>query len=129
LNTFKLLADENIATAVIDQLASQGVEIRRVTHILPEGAPAPVVLAYALENGYALLTHDEQITDHITTRHREGIGHAGVFIAGHRLQGDRGIGIIVTFILDYHELIAEGAGTLQDDVYNLSFLFEETRWF
>ena len=51
---------------------------------LSEDAPDPIVLAYALENGDALLTHDEQITGHITTRHREDIGHAGVFIAGHR---------------------------------------------
>ncbi|MCY3780019.1 MAG: DUF5615 family PIN-like protein [Chloroflexi bacterium] len=93
LSAFKLLADENIATAVIDQLASQGVEIRRVTHILPEGAPDPVVLAYALEDEHALLTHDEQITDQITTRYRKGIGHAGVFLAA-------------------------GTGTVQDDAVN-----------
>lgn len=120
MSAFKLLADENIAVAVIDQLISRDVDITRVRHVLPEGAPDLDLLEYALENGYALLTHDEQITDHISARHREGIGHAGVFIAGHHLQGDRGIGIIVTFILDYHELIAGGAGTFQDDVYNLS---------
>ena len=75
-------------------------------------------LPYGLENEYALLTHDEQITGHIATRHKEGKGQGGVFIAGHHLQGQRGIGTIVTFILEYHELIAGGAGTVQDDVYN-----------
>ncbi len=115
---FKLLADENIATAVVDQLAGGGVDIRRVTDVLPEGTPDPDVLAYAHENGYALLTHDEQITGHITNRHKEDIGHAGLFIAGHHLQGEHGIGTIVTFILDYYELIAGDAGSVQDDVYN-----------
>ena len=118
MNTFKLLADENIAGAVIDQLAGKGVEIRRVSHVLPEGTPDPDVLAYAHENGYVLLTHDEQITRHIATRHKEEKRQGGVFIAGHHLQGQRGIGTIVTFIVEYHELIAGGAGTLQDDVYN-----------
>ena len=112
--------DENIAAAVIDQLAEKDVDIRRVSHVLPEGTLDPDVLAYAHENGYALLTHDEQIIGLIATRHREGIGHAGVFIAGHHLQGGRGIGTIVTCILDFHELIAGGAGTVQDDVYNQS---------
>ena len=120
MNTFKLLADENIAAAVIDQLLEKGVEIGRMSDVLPEGAPDPDVLAYAHENGYALLTHDEHITRHIATRHREGKGHAGVFIAGHHLQGRRGIGTIVTFLLDYHELIAGDAGTVPDDVYNQS---------
>ncbi len=69
-------------------------------------------------NGYALLTHDEQITGHITTRYREGKGHAGVFIAGHHLQGEHGIGTIVSFILEYNELIAGGAGTVQNDIYS-----------
>ena len=112
--------DENIAAAVIDQLAEKDVDIRRVSHVLPEGTLDPDILAYAHENGYALLTHDEHITRHIATRHREGKGHAGVFIAGHHLQGRRGIGTIVTFLLDYHELIAGGAGTVPDDVYNQS---------
>ncbi len=118
MTTFKLLADENIAGAVIEQLAGKGVEIRRVSHVLPEDAPDPDVLTYAHENGYVLLTHDEQITRHIATRHKEGKGQDGVFIAGHHLQGKRGIGTIVTFILEYHELISGVAGTVQDDVYN-----------
>ena len=118
MNTFKLLADENIAGAVIDQLAEKDVTIRRVSHVLPEGTLDPDILAYAHENGYALLTHDEQITRHITTRHNEGKGQGGVFIAGHHLQGQRGIGTIVTFIVEYHELFVVGAGAIQDDVHN-----------
>ena len=65
-----------------------------------------------------MLTHDKEITRHIVTRHRKGKGHAGVFIAGKHLQGQRGIGTIVTFILEYNELIVAGAATVQDDVYN-----------
>ena len=118
MSVFKLLADENIAAAVIDQLISRDVDITRVRHVMPEGTPDPDLLDYAHENGYALLTHDQKITRHIVARHREGKGHAGVFIAGRHLQGAHGIGTIVTSILEYHALLAAGAGTVQDDVDN-----------
>ena len=118
MNTFKVLADENITAAVIDQLVGKDVHIERVSQFLPEGTPDPDILHYAHENGYALLTHDKEITGHIVSRHNEGKGHAGVFIAGDHLQGQHGIGRIVTFILEYNEVIEAGAGTVQDDVYN-----------
>ena len=70
------------------------------------------------ENGYALLTHDQKITRHIAARHREGKEHAGVFIAGRPLQGEHGIGTIVTAILEYQALIVAGAWTVQDNVDN-----------
>jgi len=85
---------------------------------LSEGALAPLVLAYAFEDGDALLTHAEPITGHIAARHREDKGHAGVFIAGKHLQGEHGIGTIVTSILEYHALIVASAWTVQEDVDN-----------
>jgi len=89
-----------------------------VSQFLPEGTPDPDILHYAHENGYALLTHDKEITRHIAARHREGKGHAGVFIAGKHLQGEHGIGTIVTSILEYHALILAGGWAVQDDVDN-----------
>jgi len=65
---------------MIDQLVRRDVDITRVRHVRPEGAPDPDLLEYAHENGYALLTHDQKIARHIAARHREGKGHAGVFI-------------------------------------------------
>ena len=118
MSVFKLLADENIAVAVIDQLIGRDIDITRVRHVMSEGTPDPELLEYAHENGYALLTHDQKITRHIAARHREGKGHAGVFIAGKHLQGEHGIGTIVKSILEYHALIVAGAGTVQDDVDN-----------
>ena len=118
MSVFKLLADENIAVAVIDQLTGRDIDITRVRHVMSEGTPDPDLLEYAHENGYALLTHDQKITRHIVAPHRECKGHAGVFIAGKHLQGEHGIGTIVTSILEYHALIAADAGTVQDDVDN-----------
>ena len=118
MSAFKLLADENIAVAVIDQLSRRDIDITRVRHVMPEGTPDPDLLEYAHENGYVLLTHDLKITRHIAARHREGKGHAGVFIAGKHLQGERGIGTIVTAILEYHALLVAAAWTVQDNVAN-----------
>lgn len=118
MSEFKLLADENIAGAVIEQLTKGSVEIHRVSDFLPEGTPDPDMLEFAHKNGYALLTHDERITQHIADRHKEGKEHGGVFVAGHHLQGQTGIGTIVKFITEYAELIVVGAATVQNDVHN-----------
>ena len=118
MSEFKLLADEHIAGAVIDQLNGKDVDIRRVIDILPEGTPDPDLLEFAHENGYALLTHDEHITRHLAARQQDGKAHGGVFIAGQLLQGKGGIGTIVKFIAEYNELIEGGAATVQGDVYN-----------
>ena len=101
---FKLLVDENIASVVIDQLTKKNVEVKRVSDFLPEGTPDPDMLEFAHESGYVLLTHDERITSHISSRRKEGKDHSGVFIAGHHLQGQGGVGTVVTFIAEYHEL-------------------------
>lgn len=118
MSAFKLLADENIAVAVINQLINRETDITRVRNVMPEGTPDPDLLEYAHENGYVLLTHDEKITRSIAARQREGKGHAGVFIAGKHLQGEHGIGTIVTSILEYHALLVAGAWTVHDDVEN-----------
>ena len=68
MSVFKLLADENIAVAVIDQLTGRDIDITRVRHVMSEGTPDPDLLEYAHENGYALLTHDQKITRHIVPR-------------------------------------------------------------
>ena len=41
-----------------------------------------------------------------------------MFIAGRHLQGEHGIGTIVTAILEYQALIVAGAWTVQDNVDN-----------
>ena len=57
----------------------------------------------------------------IHSRHRESKEHNAVFIAGRHLQGEHGIGTIVTATLEYQAWIAAGAAgawTVQDDVDN-----------
>ena len=114
----KLLIDENIANAVQEQLGRNGVEVVRVTEILPEGTPDPDVLETAYQDGYALLTHDERITKHIADRVNAGKDYAGVFIAVHHLQGMKGVGKIVTELTQFDTEIKAGTKTIADNVYN-----------
>jgi len=114
----KILADENIANAVVEQLVKNGIEAERVQNVLPESTHDLDVLEYCYQHGFALVTHDKDIRRHIKARTNEGKGHAGIFIAGTHLQGTKGIGAIVNFIVFYKDAINEGAATIEDDVYN-----------
>lgn len=100
---FRILADENVAKAVVGQLVKNGIIAERVQNVLPESTPDPDVLEYCYQHGYALVTHDERITGHIKIRQDAGQEYCGVFIAGDHLQGTKGIGRIVTYLTELQE--------------------------
>jgi predicted nuclease of predicted toxin-antitoxin system len=54
----KILADENIAEAVVQQLVSKGVDATRLIDVLAEGTPDLDVLDYCYQNGFTLVTLD-----------------------------------------------------------------------
>lgn len=114
---FKILADEHISNAIVEQLRKKGLTVERVIDVLEAGTPDPELLEYAYENNYTLLTQDEHIRKHINQRYSENKAHCGVFIAP-KSQGSSGYGRIIAFVADYHELIEGGAATLEEDVYN-----------
>ncbi len=115
---FKVMADEHVANALVQQLNEKGVHAVRLIDHLPTGTPDPEVLAYCHQQRYALITLDEPMRGHIQDRLDKGLEHAGVFIGTNKLQGTKGIGKIVNLIVFYHEAIATGAATVTDDVYN-----------
>jgi hypothetical protein len=117
-NQFKILTDEHIAGGVVQQLRKNGVMVERVEDTVGKGTPDPDVLEYANQHGYTLLTHDESIVAHITNRLNSGSNHCGVFIAPNQFRGSKGIGRIVDYVTEWHELIIGGAASLQNDVYN-----------
>jgi hypothetical protein len=117
-NQFRILTDEHIAGAIVQQLRNNGVDVARVEDTIGKGTPDPDVLEYAYQHGYTFLTHDEAIVAHTTSRLNSGKSHAGVFIAPNHLRGKKGIGPVVEYVTEWHEVIAAGAATLQDEVYN-----------
>lgn len=115
---FVILTDENIGKNIVEQLRAKGVQVDRVEDVLGKGTLDPTILEYAHENGYALLTYDESILQHITDRFAENKNHHGVFIVSHHLQGDAGIGRIVTEVEFYDQSIKGDAASVENDVYN-----------
>jgi predicted nuclease of predicted toxin-antitoxin system len=119
---FKILADTNMPFAVVEQLRLRGVEAEYLIHLLPENTKDPDILEYAYENGFTIITYDKKIQSHVNERAEAGKEHPGVFIALDHLQGSHGIGKIVEELGLWHEAIAGGAASLEDEVYN------QVRW-
>lgn len=115
---FMVMTDEHLANAIVQQLMAKGVNAVRLIDHLPVGTPDPDVLAYCHQHGYSLITLDKRMMGHLTARIAKGLEHGGVFIGTQDLQGSKGIGVIVNFIVFYHESIVAGAATVEDDVYN-----------
>ena len=115
---FAILTDEHIHRNIVTQLRARGMTVERVEDTVGKSTLDPKVLDYAYNNGLALLTHDESIGEHITERFNDGKGHAGVFIAPNHLRGSSGIGRIVAEMIFWHEAVASGAASLENDVYN-----------
>jgi hypothetical protein len=117
-NQFRILTDEHIVGAIVQQLRHNGVDVARVEDTIGKGTPDPDMIQYAHENGYCLLTHDEQILGHVKNRTNEGLEHSGLFVAGNHLHGNKGIGRIVEEITFWHNAIINNAANVEDDVYN-----------
>lgn len=117
-NQLRILTDEHIAKAIVQQLRNKGVDVDRVEDTVGKGTLDPAILEYAYDNGCTFLTHDEAIVGHTTNRLNSGKNHNGVFIAPNHLRGTKGIGPIVKYVTEWHEMIVGGAATLQGDVYN-----------
>ncbi|MDQ7025876.1 MAG: DUF5615 family PIN-like protein [Anaerolineae bacterium] len=117
-NQFKILTDEHIAKAIVQQLRKNGVIVDRVEDTVGKGTPDPDLIEYAHQNNYCLLTHDEHIVSHVKNRANAGFQHSGVFIAGDHLKKPEGIGRIVSEIIFWHSAMLEGAASIQNDVYN-----------
>jgi len=113
-----VMTDEHLANAIVEQLMEKGITAVRLIDHLPVGTPDPEVLEYCYQHGYVLITLDEPMRGHINARIRQGLDHAGVFLGTKDMQGTRGIGTIVNFVVFFSDAIEAGAATIEDDVYN-----------
>jgi predicted nuclease of predicted toxin-antitoxin system len=115
---FLVLTDENMENAISEQLKKRGIDASRAIDVLPVGTKDDELLEYAFQHGYSIVTYDKNIASHIDSRLDAGKKYAGVFIATEKLQGGKGVGLIIDFIADYDALIKGGAASVEDDVYN-----------
>lgn len=114
----KILTDKHIPKAIVEQLRRRGVDVERVEDIGMDASADEDILEYATANGRSVLSFNYDFDRLHKAWLDAGQQHAGVFRAGSHLQGDKGIGRIVTFIGEYFEMVNVGAASLADDVYN-----------
>ncbi|MCA9903689.1 MAG: DUF5615 family PIN-like protein [Anaerolineae bacterium] len=114
----KFYTDTHIPKAVAVQLRNRGVEVVRCEEVGMAAATDAGHLAYATENGCVLITHDDDFTRLDAEWRADNRPHGGIIYCLPHVQGSPGIGKIVTVCADYATLIAQGAGTYEDDIAN-----------
>ena len=117
-DSLKFFTDVQIAKQVTLQLQNKGVDIIRCQDIGMMEASDEELLIYATEHQRAMVSFDKDFT----RIHDEWLEvnklHGGIFRILPHLEGQNGIGTIVTSLLEYYQLIDEKAGTLEEDIEN-----------
>lgn len=73
-------------------------------------------LEYATAEGRTLISHDlDFLTLHAEWSH-QGLRHAGIVLFHRQFPGN--VGKLVNELFNWYSLIAEGRGTVEEDVYN-----------
>jgi hypothetical protein len=114
----RFYTDSHIAKAVAEQLRQKGVDIVRCEEVSMAEAKDYEHLAYATREKRVMITADQDFLRLHKQWQEEKKTHAGIMFCLPHLQGLQNVGPIIKMCLDYHELIAEGAGTIEDDIAN-----------
>ena len=114
----KFFTDTHISKQVAIQLRNRGVDVVRCEEVGLAEADDEALLKYSVEQGRTMISMDSDFKRYYKTWVVEGKEHRGIFTISHELQGNSGIGRIVTELFDYWQLIKDGVGTLDEDIYN-----------
>ncbi|HVO70090.1 MAG TPA: DUF5615 family PIN-like protein [Aggregatilineaceae bacterium] len=114
----RFCADTHIARAVTDQLRAKGVDIVRCEEVGLAEADDVEHLDYAAREGRVIVTQDKDFLRLHSVWQSEGKVHSGIMYCLPHLKGAKYAGRIIQTCLDYHELVAGGAATLEGDVVN-----------
>ena len=126
MSILKLFTDEHIAKAIVDQLRKYNIGVVRCEEVGMKNADDSELLEYATEQGYVLLSMDDDVTRLDVQWRDVGRQHTGIFYAPMaQFQGQSGIGAIVTFCAEWAELIEDGTGTLEDDIHGKLFYIKK----
>lgn len=111
----KFYMDAHVDKQVAIQLRQRGIIVVRCQDVALADASDIQHLNYAIQEGLTIITKDSDFAD----LHYEWISqqktHFGIFL--HRNRQKATIGQIVTVCDEYHQLISEGVGTV-NDIYN-----------
>lgn len=112
----KYYLDTHIAKAVAIQLRNLGIFVIRCEEVGLAEADDIEHLEYAHAQQLVLVTHDRGFWKHQATLWQNGLQHSGIVLIDRIFQGD--VGRIVVELKQLYELIAQGVGTLENDIYN-----------
>jgi predicted nuclease of predicted toxin-antitoxin system len=116
VNTLKFYADSHIAEAVAVQLRQNGIDIVRCQEVGLDDASDEEHLEYAVQEERAIITKDEDYLRHHNEWTAVQRDHFGIFYCPDRNVS--AIGRIVTVCSEFHQLIENAAGTVEDDIMN-----------
>lgn len=126
MSKLKFFTDEHIDKAIVTQLQLRGVDVLRCEDAGMKSATDAELLEYASQNGYALLSMDDDVTRLHAEQIREGKPHGGIFYAPMaQFQGQAGIGLIVRYCAEFAELIEGGAGSVVEDIHSQLVFIEK----
>ena len=114
----KFIIDKHVADAIVNQLRQRGITVVRAEDVNMGKAKDAEILTYAAQHDYAVITFDSDFQELHRQWLQQDRNHTGIFFCAHHLQGQSGIGRIVTVCAEFYELINSNAGTLKDDIHN-----------
>jgi hypothetical protein len=114
----RFYTDAHVAKAVAEQLREKGVDVVRCQDVGLADADDSAHLEYATREGRILITHDQDFLRLHKEWQTRNQPHAGIMFCLPHLQGLQNVGPIIKMCLDYHELITNGAGTVEEDIAN-----------
>jgi predicted nuclease of predicted toxin-antitoxin system len=116
--SLKFYTDTHIAKSIATQLRNHGVDVTRCEEVGLAKAHDLTHFEYAARLGYSVVTRDVDFLRHHADWQAQGKTHYGLFFVQDHLQGEKAIGVIVRTLLEYHELVAGGAATVETDITN-----------
>jgi predicted nuclease of predicted toxin-antitoxin system len=114
----KLYTDKHIPRAVAVQLRLKNIDIVRCEDVGMGDAKDMDHLEYASKEGRALISQDTDFQQLHHEWQQAKKHHGGIFLVPGYLQGNAIISVVVKAMLAYDELIAGGAGSVDEDIAN-----------
>lgn len=110
--------DTHIAKAVAIQLRAKGVQVVRCEEVDMANASDEAHLQYATENGYIMVSQDEDFLALDAKWHLDEKQHSGIMKVSPELQGSRQISHLVATLLFYCEAEDIGAIDYPSEIFN-----------
>ncbi len=119
MSKLKIFTDEHVSKAIVEQLQRRGIETLRCEEAGMKTADDRDLLEFAAEQGYVLLSMDDDVTRLHVEWLRTGKHHSGIIYAAMaQFSGQAGVGPIVRFCATWSDVIEDGVATLTEHIHD-----------